>query len=141
MTGLSARVCSAQGDAWQAEGRLRESVGGGALELPGIRLMSSGLPHAKWNSADVTDPQLADIGAAHAWYAARGVPWGVRVPCGTPFAHGRFLFTQPCMGLEPASFRTGEAPPGVFLRLGTPTDAALVAEIDAEAFGHAAEHS
>lgn len=27
MTGLSARVCSAQGGAWQAEGRLRESVG------------------------------------------------------------------------------------------------------------------
>lgn len=141
MTALSERVCVAQGDVGQAEGRLRERYGGGALELPGIRLMASGLPHAKWNNADVSDPELADLAAARAWYESRGVPWGVRVPCGAPFPHGRFLFTQRCMGLEPASFRTVELPPRVSLRLGGPTDAALVTEIDAEAFGDTVEEN
>lgn len=46
---------TAQADAWQAEGRLRAPFGGGVLELPGARLMSSGLPQAQWNSGDMTD--------------------------------------------------------------------------------------
>lgn len=56
MTEFDAQVTAAQGDAWQAEGRLRVPLGGGAEELPGVRLMSSGLPHAQWNNGDVTDP-------------------------------------------------------------------------------------
>jgi len=32
---LDERVWTAHGDAWQAEGRLRESLGGGVAEFPG----------------------------------------------------------------------------------------------------------
>lgn len=50
---LTARVRTAHGDAWEAQGCLRESVGGGALELHGIRLMASGLPDTQFNNGDV----------------------------------------------------------------------------------------
>lgn len=135
MTALSERLLAAQGDAWQAEGRLREAYGGGTLELPGIRLMASGLPHARWNSGDVTAPELVDLAAVRAWSAERRVPWGVRVPSRRPFAPGRFLFTQRCMGLEPAAFRPAAAPGGVSFRLAAAEDATLVTGLDVEAFG------
>ena len=74
------RVWTAQGDAWQAEGRRRVALGGGAAELPGIRVMASGLPHAQWNSGDVSDPTRVDVETVRDWYASRahgrGVPWG-----------------------------------------------------------------
>ena len=55
---LEARVRTAHADAWAVEGALREPHGGGAATLPGIRLMASGLPHAQWNSADVTNAAI-----------------------------------------------------------------------------------
>ena len=97
MTTPDERVHLAHGDAWQAEGRLRARFGGGAVELAGARLSSSGLPHPQWNNGDLVELARFDLEAVRAWYAMRahgaGVPWGMRVPSGVPFQHGRFLFT------------------------------------------------
>lgn len=73
---LTRQVRDAHGDAWQVLGRLRVPHGGDCAELPGIRLMSSGLQHPQWNNGDVTDSRLVDIEQVRAWYATRGVPWG-----------------------------------------------------------------
>ena len=139
MNSLDERVWTAQADAWQAEGRLRQPFGGGAVELPGIRLMASGLPHAQWNNGDVADPALVPWKEVRAWYAARaggaGVPWGVRVPAGMAFGPGRLVFRKRCMGLIHAGFRPVDPPPGTTTRVATPPDADIVASIDAAAFG------
>lgn len=141
MSGASAlteRVWSAHGDAWQAEGQLRQSLGGGASELPGVRLMASGLPHAQWNNGDVTDPARIDVEAVRAWYAARaygdGVPWGVCVPAGSQFAHGQHLFRKRCMALLPDRFQTVRASSGVAIGEAQPADVHTFARIDAAAF-------
>jgi GNAT superfamily N-acetyltransferase len=128
-------VLAAHGDAWQAEGRLRSSLGGGALELPGIRLMASGIPVPQWNNGDVTDPSAVDIEAVRAWYAERRVPWGVRVPAGQVWEHGRHLFAKRCMGVElPHGFRPAQVPPGVTVRQASPDDLQIYAAVDAAAF-------
>jgi GNAT superfamily N-acetyltransferase len=127
------RVQVAHADAWQAEGRLREAAGGGVLEVPGLRLMASGLPHAQWNSGDVTAPD-ADLGAARAFYAERGAGWGVRVPVGMAWPHGRRVLTLRLMALDPARFRPAPATPGVAVRAATAADFDTVLEIDTEAF-------
>src|SRR4029079_12798950 len=93
-------------------GALREQYGGGVATLPGIRLMASGLPHPQWNSADVTGPG-ADLEAARAFYAERGVPWGVRVPAGMRWGAGRHLFQMPLMGLAAADPIAPAAGPGL----------------------------
>lgn len=135
---LSERVWSAHGDAWQAEGRLRHSHGGGAEAMPGIRLMASGLPHARWNNGDVTEPARVDLEAVRAWYAARaggnGVPWGVCVPSSSPFAFGRHVFRKRCMALLPQRFRALPAAPGVAIREALAADVDTFAQIDASAF-------
>ncbi len=145
MGALDERVWAAHGDAWQAEGRLRQSLGGGAAELPGIRLMASGLPHAPWNNGDVTDPALVDVNRVRAWYAARangnGVPWGVRVPSGRRFEHGRFIFRKRCMGLVPECFRPFKASSGIEIGVAASTDVDAVAAIDAAAFGDPIEQN
>src|SRR5215216_2130700 len=74
-------VRTAHGDAWEAEGRMRVERGGGACELRGIRLSASGIAHPQWNNGDVTAAD-ADIEGARVFFAARGVPWGMRVPGG-----------------------------------------------------------
>jgi len=136
---LDARVHAAHGDAWQVEGRLRSQLGGGALELPGIRLMASGLPHAQWNSGDVTDAGAIDWPQVRAWYAARangtGVPWGVRVAADVPFGQGRHVLRKRCMALLPAERRTTPAAEGIRLRAANRADLDTVTRIDAEAFG------
>ena len=145
MNGLDEHVWTAHGDAWQAEGRLREPLGGGATELPGIRLMASGLPHVRWNNGDVTDPALVAVDEVRAWYAARaggaGVPWGVCIPAGTPFGHGRLLFRKRCMGLLPGSRSSGTVPCGVRIGMATATDVDAVAHVGAAAFGEPVDRS
>jgi ribosomal protein S18 acetylase RimI-like enzyme len=135
---LDQRVWTAHGDAWQAEGRLRASLGGGAAELPGARLMASGLPHPEWNNADVIDPALVSVEHLRAWYAERahgaGVPWGVRVPAGHRFPHGRHLFRKRCMALLPGRLRSRAGIEGVRIRAASAADAGSVAHIDATAF-------
>jgi ribosomal protein S18 acetylase RimI-like enzyme len=142
---LDERVWIAQADAWQAEGRLRTPFGGGAAELSGVRLMASGLPHAQWNSGDVTDPARVDLDVVRAWYAARangaGVPWGLRVPPDRPIADGRLLFRKRCMGLLPSRHTPVKAPLEIEIKIATSANVDAVARIDDAAFGDAVERT
>jgi ribosomal protein S18 acetylase RimI-like enzyme len=133
------RVRTAHGDAWQAQGVLRRPWGGDAVELPGIRLMASGLRHPQWNNGDVDDPQAVDVAAVRDWYSARAVPWGVRVPAGAPWRHGRLLFAKRLMGLEAAEFQPAPAVTGLRVRRAGPADLASVLTIDSIGFDSDAE--
>ena len=133
------RVRIAHGDAWEAHGRHRERYGGGAVRLPGIRLMASGLPHPQWNNGDVTDPASVDLDTVRKWYAERGpsgggVSWGVRVAAGATWPHGRHLFRKRLMALAPDEFAPVGPPPGVELRAAGPADADAVLAVDVVAF-------
>lgn len=140
-----ARAREAQIEVWQVHGALRAARGGGAICLPGVRLMSSGLPFPQWNSGDVAEPERVDVEAVRAWYAARaggrGVPWGLRVLAGTHWPHGRLLFRKRLMALEPERFRPTHAPSGVQLRPATAADLDRIAVIDGSAFDCPAEQS
>jgi len=128
------RVRIAHADAWAAEGVLRAPLGGAALSLRGIRVMASGLAHPQWNGADVTAPD-ADVEGARAFYAARGVRWGVRVPSGMSWPHGRHLFRMPLMGLVPGALRPAPPVAGLALRAARERDLDVVLALDAGAFG------
>ena len=131
---LTARVRAAHGDAWQVQGRLRETAGGGALELHGIRLMASGLPYPHFNNGDVTAPD-ADLEGARAFYAQRRVPWGVCVPPDLPWPHGRHLFRKRLMGLPAAGFRPAPAVPGLRIERAGPGELETVVAVDTAGFG------
>lgn len=133
---LAAAVVTAQADAWAAEGQLRQPYGGGSADLPGVRVMSSGLPFRQWNSADLIAAD-ADLEAVGRWYAARGVAWGIRVPAGIDVAPGRFLSHRHLMGLRPAGFGSPNlsAEPGLEIRRAGRGDARATATVDAAAFG------
>lgn len=120
-------------DAWEQHGLLRAGRGGRTGVLPGIRLMASGLPHPQWNNGDVTDPAAVDLAAVRAWYQPLGVPWGVRVPAGVPWPHGRFLFRKRLV-LRDAG--TVEAPPvpGLVVSTARTDDLVAVAAVAAAAF-------
>ncbi|HEX2105465.1 MAG TPA: GNAT family N-acetyltransferase [Solirubrobacteraceae bacterium] len=131
----AARVHTAHADAWQAEGRLREPHGGGALEVRGLRLMASGLPHAQWNSADVTAAD-ADLDAARAFYAQRGAGWGVRVPPHIAWRHGRKLLTLRLMALDEGAFTPAPRPVGgVAIAAAAPEDLDALLHVDVTGFG------
>jgi GNAT superfamily N-acetyltransferase len=130
----AAWVRVAHADAWEAHGRYRAAAGGGVERLPGIRLMASGLPHPQWNNGDVLDASAVDIDAVASWYDAKGVPWGVRVPRGMAWPHGRHLFSKRLMGLTRAAFCPVPVPDGVTLRAAGPGDAEAVLAVDAVAF-------
>ena len=140
---LDELVWTAHGDAWQAEGRLREPLGGGVAEFPGVRLMASGLPHAQWNNGDVTDPAAVPVEDVRAWFAARaggaGVPWGIRVPASRPFMHGRLLLRKRCMALRPDGLRAAKVPSAIEIGVATVADVDAVAQVDARAFGDPVE--
>jgi ribosomal protein S18 acetylase RimI-like enzyme len=127
------RLYTAHADAWEAHGRLREPSGGGAAAFRGIRVMAAGVPHPRFNSADVAAADC-DLAGARAWYAARGVDWGVRVPPDVPWRHGRHLLTQRMMGLPAARFTPAPAVTGLSLRPAAAADLDLIAALDAEAF-------
>lgn len=133
------QVRTAHADAWEAHGRYREPAGGGVQRLPGIRLMACGLPHPQWNSGDVLDGDVVDIAAVAAWYDAKGVPWGVRVPHGMSWAHGRRLFTLRLMGLASGAFRAVDVPTGITLRVAGAADVDAVLSVDTVAFGEPME--
>src|SRR4051812_50054107 len=96
--------------------------------------MASGLPQAQWNGGVVTAPD-ADVEAARAFYAERNAQWGVRVPAGAAWSHGRRVLTLRLMALEPAAFRPAAEPvAGVAVRKATTEDLAAVLAVDAAAF-------
>jgi GNAT superfamily N-acetyltransferase len=76
----------------------------------------------------------ADLDAARAFYAARGAAWGVRVPPGIPWPHGRKLLALRFMGLDSAAFTPAPAAPGVAVRLAGPADLETILPVDATAF-------
>lgn len=125
---------TAHADAWEQHGLLREGDGGGAAELPGVRVMTSGLPYAQWNNGDVTDLAAVDVAGLRAWYAERGVPWGVRVPAGAAWPHGRLLFRKRLMLLPAADLVPARPVPGLVLRAAESDDLDAVAHVDAVAF-------
>jgi GNAT superfamily N-acetyltransferase len=127
------RVWAAQGDAEQAKGRLFRPFGGAVAELPGVRLMASGLAQPGRNGGDVHEPAAVDIDQVRTWFAERGVPWGVRVPAGRRWLSGHRLRRQPCMALAPAALRRAEVPAGTSVRVAEDLEA--LAAIDARAFG------
>ncbi len=137
---LARRVRAAHADLAEREGRLRTATGGGALRLPGIGLMASGLPRPQWNNADVlasADVAAIDIGRVRRWFAERAVPWGCRVPLDFPWPYGRRLLTKRAMaaGLDDLAAEPGRQPDDV--RIGTvgPDDLDAFARVDAAAFG------
>ena len=107
--------------------------------FPGVRLSATGLPHPQWNNGDVDDPTLVDIDAVRSWYAALGVPWGMRVPQGAPWRHGQHLFTKRLMGVTPDTFVAACDVPDVVVRrsVAADLDAALV--VDTVAFEESAD--
>ena len=125
---------TAHADAWEVHGRLRA----GSARLHGIRLMASGLPYPQFNNGDVSAPD-ADLAGARAFYARHGVEWGVRVPAGMPWRHGRHLFSKRLMGLEPGAFRPARAVPGVTLRRAGRAELGTVVTVDSVAFDAAPE--
>jgi ribosomal protein S18 acetylase RimI-like enzyme len=131
---LEQRARTALADAWEAEGLLREAQGGTAAELPDIRLMASGLPHAQWNSAQVTGPH-PDIHGARAFYGERRLPWGMRLPVGMPCAHGRFVVRLRLMALRAPSFQPVQVVAGLDLVLAGKDELESVVAVDAAAFG------
>ncbi|MGD9956559.1 MAG: GNAT family N-acetyltransferase [Candidatus Nanopelagicales bacterium] len=128
-------VLDAHGDAWQVEGLLRRPHGGDATELPGARLMASGLAHPQWNSGDVDDPAAVDLAQVRAWYAGRAASWGLRLAAGTPWPHGRRILTQSLWARTLDDLPTGAAVPGLELVAAGPDDLGDVLLVDSAAFG------
>lgn len=128
-------VLDAHADAWQVEGLLRREHGGGAVELPGVRLMASGLAHPPWNSGDVDDPGAVDLDAVRDWYAGRAAAWGLRVPLDAPWPHGRRILTKSLWARELADLPPVRSAAGLELVPAGPDDLADVLAVDAAAFG------
>jgi len=124
----------AHADAWEVLGRARAESGGGATRLPGVRLMASGLPYPWWNSGDVIDPERVDLAEVSAWYAERAVPWGLCVPAGVAWPHGRKVTAKRLMGLVGAAFTPVAAPAGVTIRRAAIGDTDTAVAVDAAAF-------
>src|SRR5215211_6122729 len=115
-------------------GRWRGARGGGTHEVRGARLMASGLPTPKWNNADVTAAD-ADLDAVAAWYAARDLPWGIRVPVELDVAVGERLFTKRAFGLERADVLQVAGATDVLVRRAGPADLEAYDATDAAVFG------
>jgi RimJ/RimL family protein N-acetyltransferase len=127
------RIHAAVADAAQAEGLLRESLGGGAAELRDVRLMASGIPRPQWNSADVSGPD-PDLRGASGFYAARGLPWGVRVPAGMHLARMRHVTRLRLMSLDAGAVRPARCPPGLELAPAGQSELERVVDLDASVF-------
>jgi GNAT superfamily N-acetyltransferase len=102
--------------------------------------MASGLPQPQWNGADVTGP-WPDLDGARAFYAARGLSLGVRVPAGMPWSAGVHVVSLRLMGLERAAFTPAPAVPGLELRVAGADDLEAILDLDAAAFGHPPEEA
>lgn len=131
----SRAVLDAHADAWQVEGLLRRPHGGDAVELPGVRLMASGLAHPQWNSGDVDDPAAVDLDAVRAWYAGRAQAWGLRVPLDAAWPHGSRILTQALWARGLDELPMPQVVPGLDLVPAGPASLGDVLAVDAAAFG------
>ena len=132
---LTHLVRTAHGDAWEVEGRLRTPYGGGAARVRGARLMASGIKQPKWNNADATASDV-DLEALTAWYSARDLPWGMRVPLELTVELGTPLFVKRCAGLLLEAFPGSANQLGdVRVRRCEPGFATAYAGLDASVFG------
>jgi ribosomal protein S18 acetylase RimI-like enzyme len=102
--------------------------------LAGVRLMATGLPHPQWNNGDVHDPATVVLEEVGDWYSGLDVPWGLRVPVGAEWHHGRHLFRKRLMGAVPVSFRPAPPVAGLELRSAGPDDLESVLAVDVVAF-------
>ncbi len=107
--------------------------------MAGVRLMATGLSHPQWNNGDVHDPARVNLDEVREWYAGLEVPWGLRVPAGAEWRHGRHLFRKRLMGAVPPSFRPAPPVPGLELRPAGPDDLESVLAVDVVAFGEPPE--
>lgn len=101
--------------------------------MRGARLMASGIAQPKWNNADVVSADV-DWDAVRAWYAARDVPWGLRVPLELDVDVGEPLFVKRCAAIERGAWARASAR-GICVRQAAPSEAELVAALDCEIFG------
>ena len=134
---LATRTYTAHADSWEAQARLRAPWGGAAVALRGIRIAACGVAHPYFNGADVLEADC-DLAGARAFYAARGVQWGVRVPTGLAWSHGRHLHSLRLMALPRPQFVPASTVPGLSLRLAGPDDLDVVVGLDEAAFGETA---
>ena len=77
-----ARQRAATVAAWRADVATRPA--GAWEQLRDVAVHATGIPVVQWNGAHVTGPD-PDLAAARAWFAARGLPWGVLVPAELPY--------------------------------------------------------
>jgi GNAT superfamily N-acetyltransferase len=134
MSDLVVRAFAMHSAAWQVRGRIRAGDGGDTGRVRGMELMVSGLRQPQWDAADVLASD-ADVEAARAWYAERGIDrFGARIPASLDWQRGRHLFRKPLMALAPADFRTAPLPDGIRIRTATPGDLDAVVAVDADAY-------
>ena len=95
--------------------------------------MAAGFESPGVNSGDVTGPD-PDLDAARAFYAARRVTWGLRVPPEMNWTHGRLLFRRRLMAVPRAGFTPAPAVPGLAFRTAGPEDLPPVLHIDSTVF-------
>jgi GNAT superfamily N-acetyltransferase len=131
---LVERARAAQADSLEVQGSLRERAGGATAAPRDLQLMAAGFEAPGVNSGDVTGPD-PDLDAARAFYAARGVRWGLRVPPELPWPHGRLLFRRRLMAVQRAGFAPAPAVAGLAVRQAGPDDLAAVLRIDSTVFG------
>jgi GNAT superfamily N-acetyltransferase len=117
----------------RVQGELRIPAGGATAEPRDLQLMAAGFEARGVNSGDVTGPD-PDLDAAREFYGARGVTWGLRVPCELPWPHGRRLFRRRVMAMPRAAFVPAPAAAGLTLRPAGPADLATVLHIDSTVF-------
>jgi hypothetical protein len=95
--------------------------------------MASGLPDARWNNADVVAADV-DLGAVIAWYASRGLPWGIRVPLHLTVELGTPLFVKRCFALSGPDLADGVGAETYRLTRVGPTEQARFVAAEAEVF-------
>jgi len=68
-----------------------------------------------WNNADIEALDV-DLEAIAAWYLARDVPWGVRLPAEWDLAIGQPLFTKRCFGMRHTDAPAPQATGGIHVQ-------------------------
>jgi GNAT superfamily N-acetyltransferase len=109
--------------AWRADVATRP--GGAWEDLGGLALHTTGIPVRHWNGAHLTSPAgLGRLPDATAWFAGRGMPWGVLVPAELDLDPGTPLLTEQPVMLRPLA----DLPelPGLDLRWDAADDASTV---------------